>query len=77
MPDIFGREPHDYTLVRDLQEAGQWDAYQRGLAQRRAASVPRHDFNALGDCSIWTQQRAPTTTKSCSRRRAARKRFPT
>ena len=48
MPDIFGREAHDYTLVRDLQEAGQWDAYQRSQAQRRNASVPRHDFNALG-----------------------------
>ena len=48
MPDIFGREAGDYEVVRALQDANQWDAYQRGAAEQRPGSAPTHDFNALG-----------------------------
>ena len=48
MPDIFGREPEQYTLVRALQESQQWDRYQRANAERRPTSLPQHNFGALG-----------------------------
>ena len=48
MPDIFGRNPEDYTLVRDLQQANTWDRYQASNAERRPTAAPQHDFNALG-----------------------------
>ena len=47
MPDIFGREPQDYNLVRDLQESENWEAYQSQQAEIRSTSTPTHDFNAL------------------------------
>ena len=53
MPDIFGREPHDYEFVRALQEENRWDGYQRALVAARPGTPP-HDFNALGSM----QQRA-------------------
>ena len=48
MPDIFGNEAEDYTLVRDLQSMNVWDRHQQGQADRRPMSNPVHDFNALG-----------------------------
>lgn len=48
MPDIFGLLPTDYEIYRDLQEAGEWEAYQQGNAELRRASFPYHDFEALG-----------------------------
>ena len=51
MPDIFGREPGDYPLVRHLQEEGMWDRYQRSNAQARPQSEPVHNFAALGEAA--------------------------
>lgn len=51
MPDIFGREPHDYQVVRALQETNQWERYQAanaGNAETRADALPGHSFQALG-----------------------------
>ena len=52
MPDIFGKNPEDYAIVRDLQKAGQWDRHQNGYAERiRQEGITtsgKHDFNALG-----------------------------
>ena len=48
MPDIFGRNPEDYPFVRALHANNQWERYQAGNAERRPASMPQHDFNALG-----------------------------
>ena len=50
MPDIFGNQPDDYTLVRDLHAAGEWDRYQADNSALRfgRADAGRHDFNALG-----------------------------
>lgn len=48
MPDIFGREQEDYTLIRDLTEAGQWERHERANAGRRPEATPEHDFNSLG-----------------------------
>ena len=48
MPDIFGREPEDYTLVRALQTDGTWDRYQTSNAMRRPTSLPQHNFQGLG-----------------------------
>ena len=50
MPDIFGREPEEYTLVRALQESGQWERHQQGYVDRARmyGVVTRpHDFQAL------------------------------
>ena len=48
MADIFGKTPDDYTLVRDLHEAGKWDRQQADWAARRPLSLPHHDFEAMG-----------------------------
>ena len=49
MADIFGRNPEDYQLVRDLRESGTWDAYQRHAAAiRPQATSGIHNFDALG-----------------------------
>ena len=52
MPDIFGRNPDDYTYRRDLTAAGALEAYERGVAESARARFPdarpQHDFNALG-----------------------------
>ena len=46
MPDIFGREAHEYSHIRDLQEAGMWEAQQQ--ARTALLGWPDHDFQALG-----------------------------
>ena len=48
MADIFGRTQDDYTLRADLHAAGRLEGYEAGLADRRPAANPRHDFQALG-----------------------------
>lgn len=46
MPDIFGRESHQYSHIRSMQEAGIWED-QRRLRAAEFGGQP-HDFNALG-----------------------------
>jgi hypothetical protein len=59
MPDIFGRQPGDYQLIRDLHKRGQWDAYQAENSELRFGSPKfKHDFNALGAASKQQQERA-------------------
>ena len=48
MPDIFGREPEDYAVIRQMREDETWDRYQEGNAERRPHATPMHDFDALG-----------------------------
>ena len=48
MPDIFGKNPEDYTVVREYQAAGMWDRRQQALAERTPHAAPMHDFNAMG-----------------------------
>lgn len=49
MADIFGREAHDYEVVRALQEENQWEGYQASnTAFLSGVTNPAHDFNALG-----------------------------
>ena len=48
MADIFGRHEGQYTLRRDLREAGTLEAYEASRAQMMPFAVPRHDFDALG-----------------------------
>ena len=48
MPDIFGRHEGQYTLRRDLREAGQLEAYERSRADMMPFAVPRHDFESFG-----------------------------
>ena len=48
MPDIFGKNPEDYTIIRAYQEAGMWDRRQQALAERTPHAAPIHDFNAMG-----------------------------
>ena len=47
MPDIFGREAHDYAHIRDMQAEGLWERHQQAHAELRPASLPQHDFTAL------------------------------
>ena len=52
MPDIFGREAHDYKHIRAMQDEGLWEGHQR--AQCAATGMQPHNFNALqsrGDIS--------------------------
>ena len=58
MPDIFGKNPGDYTFVQALQEAGTWDRYQEERAERRPSASPKHEFNALGSGAPVEFQRA-------------------
>jgi len=46
MPDIFGRESHQYSHIRAMQDAGIWED-QRRLRAAEFGGQP-HDFNALG-----------------------------
>ena len=48
MPDIFGKNPEDYTVVREYQAAGMWERRQQALAGRTPHAAPMHDFNAMG-----------------------------
>ena len=48
MPDIFGRHEGQYTLRRDLREAGQLEAYEASRAEMMPFAVPRHDFESFG-----------------------------
>lgn len=48
MPDIFGRHEGQYTLRRDLREAGTLEAYEASRAQMMPFAVPRHDFESFG-----------------------------
>ena len=48
MPDIFGREPEDYAVVRGYQEAGLWEQRQQALAARLPHANPTHNFRAMG-----------------------------
>ena len=48
MPDIFGRNPDDYAVVRARRAANEWDAYQRALATTMPQATNHHDFRALG-----------------------------
>ena len=48
MADIFGKNPQDYTIYRDMKEAGVWDNYQRDESHKRWSGLPHHDFTALG-----------------------------
>ena len=47
MPDIFGRNPEDYAVVRQMSDDGSWERYQADNAERRPDAQPLHDFNAL------------------------------
>lgn len=47
MPDIFGREAHEYRHIRALQEAGLWEQQQAARAAE-LPGIPPHDFHALG-----------------------------
>lgn len=46
MPDIFGKEPQNYSHILDLMKAGVWEEQQR--ARTRELGWPDHDFRALG-----------------------------
>lgn len=46
MPDIFGREVHDYSHLSMLAERGALDDAQR--AWEAESGLPRHNFRALG-----------------------------
>ncbi|MCY3553732.1 MAG: DUF2184 domain-containing protein [Gemmatimonadetes bacterium] len=46
MPDIFGREAHQYSHIRSMQEAGIWED-QRRMRAAEFGGQP-HDFGALG-----------------------------
>ena len=48
MPDIFGREPQDYEVVRMMREEQTWDRYQQWHGERRPVAEPRHNFAGLG-----------------------------
>ena len=48
MADIFGRHEGQYTLRRDLREAGTLDAYEASRHAQMPFAAPRHDFDSLG-----------------------------
>lgn len=49
MADIFGRQPGDYKIVRELHKRGEWEAYQAQNSSIRYGNAQvRHDFDALG-----------------------------
>lgn len=48
MPDIFGRSPQDYNVIRAWEEMGLWEARQELVASLVPHAAPRHDFEALG-----------------------------
>lgn len=64
MPDIFGRERHDYSHIRALDATGEgvWERHQNGLALMRGSDIPHHDFNALGMSGADAQRMALPTT---------------
>ena len=49
MPDIFGRERHEYSHIAAIAQMGEnaWDQHQRALAAQRGENVRPHDFQAL------------------------------
>ena len=48
MPDIFGKQPGDYQLVRQLHKDGEWEKYQAENSQKRYGTPKfKHDFSAL------------------------------
>ncbi len=49
MPDIFGRESHQYSHIRSMQEAGIWED-QRRMRAAQFGGQP-HEFNALGSAT--------------------------
>ena len=48
MPDIFGRNPEDYEIVRHRVREGTYDRALETNARMRPAAQPLHDFNAWG-----------------------------
>ena len=49
MSDMFGRYPHQYTVVRALMADERWEEHQAGHAARfRIPLNPQHNFDALG-----------------------------
>ena len=50
MADIFGRQPGDYQIVRELHKRGEWEDYQAQNSMLRYQNGQvRHDFKALGN----------------------------
>lgn len=62
MPDIFGRELHDYKHLRALQERGLLETAQRSWAEERG--IPPHDFNALGSMNGRFHNRLESTAQA-------------
>ena len=58
MPDIFGKMPEEYTIVRAMKEEKLWDRYQAGHAAKYPEATQFHDFDALGSMTEGVQSRA-------------------
>ena len=48
MPDIFGRNPEDYEIVRNREREGTYARVLETNARMRPAAQPLHDFDRLG-----------------------------
>ena len=62
MPDIFGREAHDYAHIQALQEADLWEDQQRALTAD--SGFPPHDFDALSARGAGTLNRAEVNAQA-------------
>lgn len=62
MPDIFGKEHHDYKHRLMLEERGELELAQR--AWSRQSGAPPHNFNALGSFDAGMVTRADMTAQS-------------
>ena len=58
MPDIFGRNPEDYEVVRNRVREGTYDRALANNARIRPAAQPLHDFDAWGSGVPKDQERA-------------------
>ena len=59
MPDIFGREPEEYAVIRQMQEDKTWDRYQEAHAERRPDAEPTARLQRAG-------QWCPRGIRTCS-----------
>ena len=64
MPDIFGKNPEDYTVVREYQAAGMWERRQQALAGRTPHAAPIHDFDTMGKVPKQYQRAGTTMLRS-------------
>ena len=58
MPDIFGKHPEDYSVLRARKENGTWDRYVATQATLRPPALGYHDFEAWGSGAPKELQRA-------------------